>query len=688
MHRTFFTLTILFCIFSCKQPVSPVPYGAIPSEGQLQWHDVDFYGMICMSTITYTDQEWGFGDEPASIFHPEEFDAKQMVADMKEAGMKGVLIVAKHHGGFCLWPTATTEYSVKSSPWRDGKGDILREFADAAHEAGLKFGVYLSPWDRNDPDYGTPIYLERYREQIRELHTNYGDIFLSWYDGANGGDGYYGGAREKREIDRSYYYDWENTWGLVRELQPNAAIFSDIGLDVRWVGNEQGIAGDPCWATYTPKAPDGGKPGCGYTKYQEAVNGHRDGKYWMPAECDVPIRPGWFYHAAEDNYVKSPETLFDLYFMSVGRGGTLDLGLAPDKRGLFHSKDRESLKGLGRLLSETFSINLATNAKLTTSQTRGNSKVFSSKRLIDNNKNTYWSTDDNITNGEIIIEFSSPTRFNIISLREYLPLGQRIDSITTEIFDGKEWLLYAKATSIGACRLIRGNPVETSKIRVQVWGPVSPALSEIGVYLEPQRINTPIVSRDIWGTVSIANLNPHMSTHYTLDGSEPVKTSEKYTSPIAMLYGGTLKLRVFDGNKAGEILQYEFGIAKSGWRIIPERRRCAAFDENPATIWTAGEKQELCIDLGNSIDISSFIYTPPVSKPDGIVSKYEIYVSDKPNQWGKAVSKGEFGNIRNNPLPQTIHFESKINGRYFRFVASETIENAPMTIAELDILMH
>ena len=487
MKHPFFVIISLIAVsfLSCHQPVPPVPYGAIPSEGQLQWHDVDFYGMICMSTITYTDQEWGYGDEPASLFNPDQFDARQMVGIMKEAGMKGILIVAKHHGGFCLWPTATTEYSVKNAPWREGKGDILREFSDAAREAGIKFGVYLSPWDCNDPDYGNPAYLKRYREQLRELHTHYGDIFLSWFDGANGGRGYYGGAREIREIDRSQYYDWDNTWAMVRQWQPHSAIFSDVGLDVRWVGNENGIAGDPCWASYTPEAPNGGKPACGFVKHQQGVNGHRNGKYWMPAECDAPIRPGWFYHASEDDQVKSPETLFDLYFKSVGRGCAFDLGLAPDKSGLFHPNDVASLRGLGRLLSQTFSVNLAGDAKIKTNQTRAHSKIFSPSNLVDNNKETYWSANDETTHGEITIEFQRPTRFNIISLREYLPLGQRVDSVSVETFNGQEWQPFAEATSIGSCRLLRGEPSETSKIRIHIWGPVCPAISEAGVYLEP-----------------------------------------------------------------------------------------------------------------------------------------------------------------------------------------------------------
>ncbi|MDR0845232.1 MAG: alpha-L-fucosidase [Tannerella sp.] len=676
-------------LFSCKQVEPPLPYGATPSEGQLQWHEVDFYGMICLSTITYTDQEWGYGDEPASIFNPEQFDAGQMVGVMKEAGMKGVLVVAKHHGGFCLWPTTTTDYSVKSSPWRNGQGDMIREFADAAREAGLKFGVYLSPWDRNDPAYGKPEYVERYREQLRELHTLYGDIFLSWFDGANGGDGYYGGARERREIDRSSYYDWDNTWQLVREMQPHSAIFSDIGWDVRWVGNEKGFAGEPCWATYTPEAPDGGKPGCGHCKWQEGVNGHRNGKYWIPAECDVPIRPGWFYHQSEDQYVKSPETLFDLYFMSVGRGAAFDIGLAPDKSGQLYTSDVESLRGLGRLLKETFSINLAQQAKISVNQTRGESRKFSPSNLIDLDKKTYWSTNEEVTDGEIMIELPRPTRFNIVSLREYLPLGQRIDSILVEVFDGKDWSLFAKASSVGAHRLLRGAPVETSKVRIYTWGPVCPALSEAGLYLEPKRMNVPVISRDRQGLVSVTNLNPYMSVYYTLDGSDPKVTSEKYLQPVALPDGGTLKLRAFDGSNASEIILHEFGIAKGKWESLtvqPAANR--AFDENPATVWIAEGKatQELCIDIGNLTDISTFIYTPPADGTTGLVNKYELYIASRSGQWGKAVAEGEFGNIRNNPLPQTIHFEKPVNGRYIRFVAKATVDDAPMAVAEIDIL--
>jgi alpha-L-fucosidase len=217
--------------------------------------------------------------------------------------MKGVILTCKHHDGFCLWPTKTTDHCIRNSKWRDGKGDVVRDIAQAAKRHGLKFGVYLSPWDRNNALYGKPEYIQLYRQQLTELLTNYGPLFEIWHDGANGGTGFYGGAHEKRTIDKKSYYDWPNTWNLARSLQPDAVIFSDVGPDVRWVGNEKGQAGDPCWATYTPVGEDGGPAAPGDVKQSENNNGTRNGAKWMPAECDVSIRPGWFWHAGENDKV-------------------------------------------------------------------------------------------------------------------------------------------------------------------------------------------------------------------------------------------------------------------------------------------------------------------------------------------------------------------------------------------------
>jgi alpha-L-fucosidase len=237
---------------------APKPYGALPASRQLAWHGVEVYGIIHFTPTTFENKEWGFGDANPSVFNPTDFNAEQIIAAAKAGGLRGVVIVAKHHDGFALWPTKTTEYNITKSPFRAGKGDYVKEIVQAARKNGLKVGIYCSPWDRNNAAYGTAAYLPLYQAQLRELYTGYGELFMSWHDGANGGDGYYGGAREKRSIDNTTYYDWTNTWGnITRKLQPTANIFSDVGWDIRWVGNEEGHAAETSWATFTPLPPEG-----------------------------------------------------------------------------------------------------------------------------------------------------------------------------------------------------------------------------------------------------------------------------------------------------------------------------------------------------------------------------------------------------------------------------------------------
>jgi alpha-L-fucosidase len=395
----------------------PAPCGPIPSERQLRWHELEYYGFLHFTMNTFTDKEWGYGDESPALFNPTDFDANEIARIAKEVGMKGLILTTKHHDGFCLWPSQYTEHSVKNSSWKNGKGDVVKEIADACRRHELKFGVYLSPWDRNHKDYGKPRpsfvpldedrgkpeYVTYYRNQLRELLTNYGEIFEVWHDGANGGDGYYGGARETRTIDRKTYYDWPTTWALVRQLQPNALIFSDVGPDIRWVGNENGYAGETCWAMYTPVGVNGDEPAPGYTRDKEGIEGHRDGKFWLPAECDVSIRPGWFYHAHQDSLVKSSERLFELYFQSVGRNGSLLLNVPPDRRGCFHESDVKALLGFKRLLDQTFLRDFAAGATVHASNVRGKDRRFAANNVVDNKKDTYWATDDSVTTASLVL---------------------------------------------------------------------------------------------------------------------------------------------------------------------------------------------------------------------------------------------------------------------------------------------
>jgi alpha-L-fucosidase len=462
---------------------APAPYGAIPSPRQLKWHAREIYAFLHFTTNTFTDKEWGYGDENEAIFNPTAFDAAAMVSALKAGGMTGVILTCKHHDGFCLWPTKTTEHSVRRSPWRDGKGDVVKEISEAARAQGLAFGVYLSPWDRNTAKYGTPAYVAMYRAQLRELLTNYGPIFEVWHDGANGGDGFYGGAREKRTIDKLTYYDWPKTWELVRTLQPNACIFSDVGPDIRWVGNESGFANETSWATYDPVGEKGDAAAPGYTRSKEGGTGHRDGKRWLPAECDVSIRPGWFWHEKENDRVKTPAQLMDLYYKSTGRGGSFLLNVPPDRRGLLHENDIASLKGFGDKLRATFTRNLATGAKLTASATRPG---FPVQNLFDSDRVSYWSVPDDDTTPNVILDFPRPVRFNIVRLRENISLGQRIDSVALETWRDNDWKLLGEATSIGNCRLIRlGETHAATRLRLRiVKAAACPALSDLGLFLE------------------------------------------------------------------------------------------------------------------------------------------------------------------------------------------------------------
>ena len=306
----------------------PAPILPVPSENQLAWHEMETNAFIHFTINTFTGREWGYGDESPTLFNPTALNVDQWISTLKETGFKGVILTCKHHDGFCLWPSKYTEHSIKNSPYKNGKGDIVKEVSDACQKYNLKFGVYLSPWDRNHKDYGKPAYITYYRNQLKELFTDYGPVFEMWFDGANGGDGYYGGARETRKIDSRTYYDWPTTLNLIRSIQPQVLFFSDSGPDIRWVGNEQGYAGETNWNTLTPDTLYPGKPGIGNL----LKTGSIDGTKWIPAEVDVSIRPGWFYHSEEDVLVKTPEQLFNIYLTSVGRGAVLLLNV-PDEEG-------------------------------------------------------------------------------------------------------------------------------------------------------------------------------------------------------------------------------------------------------------------------------------------------------------------------------------------------------------------
>ena len=458
----------------------PPSFGPTPSPVQVAWHERGYYGFCHFTVNTFTNKEWGYGDEDPQVFNPTDFDAHQIVRAFKAGGMRGVILTAKHHDGFCLWPSAYTDHSVKSSPWRGGHGDVVREMADACRDEGMPFGVYLSPWDRNRADYGTPAYITYYRNQLRELCTHYGPLFCVWLDGANGGDGYYGGAKEKRTIPANYY-DWPDTIKIIRQLQPDAAINSNN--DFRWIGNERGQTPDPCWSTVGPGDP------LVNPNWRKAIGfGTFDGQRWCGAETDVSVRPGWYFHADQTAKVKTPDKLLDIWYGAVGHGQCLNLNLPPDRRGRIADADVAAVTQMAIALHDTFATDLAAGATFTASNVRGNDPTFDPSQLATAGGH-YWATDDDVHAPTLTVDFGKPTTFDVVRVGEFIPLGQRIEAMTVEARQGDAWTPVSSVTSIGYQRLIRlPKPVTATALRLTVNRcPTAVVLADVGVFRQPDR---------------------------------------------------------------------------------------------------------------------------------------------------------------------------------------------------------
>ena len=462
-----------------KKVDPPAPVGPVPTANQLAWQQMETNAFVHFTINTFTDREWGLGSESEKLFNPVGTDAMQWARVLKETGFKQMILTCKHHDGFCLWPTKYTEHSIKNSPYKNGKGDIVKEASDACKKYGLKFGIYMSPWDRNRADYGKPEYVTYYRNQLKELFTNYGPVTEMWFDGANGGDGYYGGANEKRTIDGRTYYDWPNTLAMVRQIQPNVIFFSDAGPGVRWVGNERGEAGETNWNTITPDTLYAGKAGV-----EKLLNeGSEDGTAWIPAEVDVSIRPGWFYHKKEDSLVKTPEQLFNIYLTSVGRGSVLLLNIPPDQRGLFNERDVKSLYGFRNLLNREFGKSKALGATATATNYRGKEGAYAPSNAIDNNPDTYWATNDEVTTASLEINTGKLQTIKYVMLQEYIKLGQRVKSFTVEVQNNDGWQQVAAGTTIGYKRILKLTPVKAGKVRINITASKAcPVISNVAIY--------------------------------------------------------------------------------------------------------------------------------------------------------------------------------------------------------------
>ena len=671
-------------IIACQGPNvdSPAPVLPIPSERQLAWHELEYYGFVHFNMNTFSDMEWGMGDEKPEQFNPTELDSRQWAKTAKDAGMKGIIITAKHHDGFCLWPSAYTEHSVKNSPWKEGKGDLIKELSDACQEYGLKFGIYYSPWDRNHPHYGQPEYITYMHNQLKELLSNYGDIFEVWFDGANGGTGYYGGANENRYVDKLTYYDWPKTYDLVRELQPGAVMFSDGGPDVRWVGNEEGFAYETTWSNLMRDSVYAGMP-----EYPEKyASGQENGSHWVPAEADVSIRPGWYYHAYEDHKVKTLPQLLDIYYNSIGRNAALLINFPVDRRGLIHEKDVEQIMKLSTKIKEDFAVDLAQKAKLSASNERG--RGFEIKQVLNEDKNKYWAAEDGVIHNEILIQFPKNQSINRFLMQEHIALGQRVKAFTLEAKTEKGWKLIHSGTTIGAKRILRFEDVETDALKFTITdAKASPTLSRIGVYHAPALLIEPLLKRDKSGAVTLDVPGSNVDIYYTLDGSQPSTNSQKYEGPIMINQAVTLKTISHDAASAkeSEVLALDLDMAKAKWKVIhsdPNAEK--AIDEDPTSFWKS-DNNEIMIDLGESISLKGFTYLPPQNRfMSGVIMKYVFESSLDGKNW-KVLNSGEFSNIRNNPIKQSVRFEP-VEARYIRLKSLQTTDIQLAAFSELGVL--
>ncbi|KAI5075736.1 hypothetical protein GOP47_0009812 [Adiantum capillus-veneris] len=451
----------------------PLPVLPIPSSRQVTWQAAERALFFHFGMNTFTDSEWGTGKADPSLFYPQALDAHQWVSTAKEAGFSRIILTAKHHDGFCLWPSSFTNYSVALSPWRAGAGDLVAELSSAAHQAGLSFGLYLSPWDRHESCYGDTLqYNEFYLALLWELLTRYGPIAEVWLDGAKGKD-----APEM-------VYLFDSWFSMIRQLQPNAIIFSDAGPDARWVGNEYGESGSTAWAMVNRSSITiGGDNDAIYSQ-----EGDLNGVDWVPAECDVSIRPGWFWHS--DEQPKSVNSLLELFYESVGRNCVLLLNVPPNTTGLISEEDAEALISFNEALHSIFSVNLAANATVTADSTRG--VGYEATEILNDDLSTYWAPESGKRTGYLEIDLGSSLNFNVLRIQEAVSMGQRVISYHVVYLKDGEWIAMSQGTTIGYKKLDLIETVEAQILRLYIdEARTEPLIASFGIHLDSITVPQP-----------------------------------------------------------------------------------------------------------------------------------------------------------------------------------------------------
>lgn len=691
-----------------------------PSERQYAWQQLEFIAFLHFGPNTFTGVEWGDGMEDPAVFNPTDFNAAQWMSVIKDAGMKLAMLTAKHHDGFCLWPTETSDHSVASSPWRDGKGDVLGELAKAARAQDIEIGVYLSPADlheieRPNGTYGNdseprPVkipsspelqqsaeqvfeyelddYNALFMNQLYEVLTQYGPVREVWFDGANPKPG------TGQTYDRKAWYD------LIRKLQPEAVI-AIKGPDVRWCGNEAGHTRESEWSVLpVPVHPDE----YDWPDLRREDLGSReqleDAKYlyWYPAETNTSIRHGWFYRD-DQQYVKTVEELVDTWYRSVGGNTVFLLNLTPDRRGLIPDKDAERLREVGAIVARSFRENLATKAAIEASNAE-----YPAENALDGNPGTFWKPADGQEEAELVLTLDGRRKFNRIILQECIKTqGQRIERFAVDAWENDQWTQIADGTVVGYKNIRRFPMVETDKVRLRILAArVAPTISFLGLYQAPEMLSNPSITRNKECQVSITCRTPDPVIHYTVDGSAPDANAPVYEGPFEMPASGVVKAiaAVENGAKVSETITARFDICPAKWTVAAVSSAQdgyggeLAIDGNPATMWhtpwgkdAPAHPHAIEVDLGEMLTLQGFSYLPRTDgRLGGVCQSFRVETSRNGTDWRPGAA-GTFDNIRNNPVLQEVRFEQPAEARYLRFTSLSNVNGeASLSVAELGVL--
>jgi len=707
----------------------------LPRPNQTAWMRLERTFFIHFGPNTFRGVEWGTGREDPSIFNPTELDADQWVRSIKESGGKMVVLVCKHHDGFNLWPTRYSNHSVAASPWRDGKGSVVREVANAARKYGVELGVYLSPADlyqlrtnptnpngyygneseklqstiptdpasfKTNPSHGrepapgfqsftyrVDDYNRYFLNELYELLTEYGPIREVWFDGANPDPSVH------EDYDHAAWYD------LIRKLQPQAIIFGK-GPDARWVGNESGIGRTTEWSVVPlPTSPDTFQWPDMTAQDIGSLSKLTPGSYlwWYPAEVNEPILYGWFWHPKK--HVRSAADLIDIYYTSVGRNGNMLLNLSPDTRGLIPDNQLAQLHLMAQVVDETFAKDLAVGGKLTADNAN---KTNGASLALDGNLDTWWEAAAGQRTATLTLKLPKAVTFDVVSLQEAVDRrGQRIESFIVEVWDGSAWKTMDEQTTVGHKRLLRwSSPVTTDRVRIRITGSrLEPTLAEVGLFKQAEVVQPPVISeRDITGSVTIAS-SKGLPVVYTLDGTVPTPKSAVYRSAIALPRGGEVYAACVapDGRLGMVTSKYFAGLAPIGWRVVSADSEegtspaSYAIDGNPATVWQTRLNADMAlphqvtVDMGSVHRIAGFTYLPRQDgSHDGVVENYRFETSVNGRDWIASVDSGRFGNIQNNPELQEVPF-APVSARFFRFTALKELgTNGRTSAAEISVL--